>query len=241
MLLSAVLCLAVGVAGMFLNDNVINAPVVYVDIRGVLDERETAILRQELSTGGLADLSIRDLKPVLEEIGWVHHVNVKKVWPDVLKVWVIKQKAIAKWSSDAYLNADGQVFESKLPVESNLPSLSGPPGAEKLVMSQFQQLSKALQKTGLSVRKLDLDDRGEWVLQLKSEVVVKLGKEDIFERMQRLIKVHEAVGLADKVRAIAEIDTRYPNGVAVSWKDETCTDGCNQFAGNDNIERKQTL
>ena len=110
-----------------------------------------------------------------------------------------------------------------------------------LLLPHTPPKKEALQKTGLAIQRLTLEDRGEWVLQLKNQIVVKLGKEDIFERMQRFIKVYEAVGLDDKVGAIAEIDTRYPNGVAVSWKDDTCTDGCYEFAGNDNLKRKQTL
>ena len=69
----------------------LSAPVVYVDVEGDLDDRELAVVRRELSAEDLSSASIRDLKPVLEEMGWIHHVNVKKVWPDVLKVRVVKQ------------------------------------------------------------------------------------------------------------------------------------------------------
>ncbi|HJN50031.1 MAG: cell division protein FtsQ/DivIB [Pseudomonadales bacterium] len=241
LLFSGILCLAIGSVGASLFDSMLSAPVVYVDVEGDLDDRELAVVRRELSAEDLSSASIRDLKPVLEEMGWIHHVNVKKVWPDVLKVRVVKQKAVAKWRADNFLNGEGEVFNTQLYVGTKLPDLNGPPGAERVVMSQYQQLNKALQKTGLAIQRLTLEDRGEWVLQLKNQIVVKLGKEDIFERMQRFIKVYEAVGLDDKVGAIAEIDTRYPNGVAVSWKDDTCTDGCYEFAGNDNLKRKQTL
>lgn len=245
LLFLAVFTLAIGGAGVALFDRVFNAPIVYVDIQGSLDEREKITIRRKLSATDLSKVSIRDLKPALEELGWVHHVNVKKVWPDVLIVRVIKQKAIAKWRTDKYLNGEGRVFSAELEidpsVESRLPSLVGPPGAEKHVMSQFQHLNRALQKAGLSIRTLTLEDRGEWVLQLKNAVIVRLGKENISERMQRFIKIYEAVGLADKVTAIAEIDTRYPNGVAVSWKNDNCTDDCYGFAGNNNIKRRPTL
>lgn len=245
LLFSAVFTLAIGGAGVALFDRVFNSPIVYVDIQGALAEWENIAIRRKLSARDLSKVSIRDLKPVLEELGWVHHVNVKKVWPDVLIVRVFKQKAIAKWRTDKYLNGEGQVFSAELQidtlVETRLPSLVGPPGAEKHVMSQFQHLNRALQKAGLSIRTLTLEDRGEWVLQLKNAVVVKLGKDNISERMQRLIKIYEAVGLADKVAAIAEIDTRYPNGVAVSWKNDTCANDCFEFAGSNNIERRRTL
>lgn len=245
LLFSAVFTLAIGGVGVALFDRVFNVSIVYVDIQGPLDEREKITIRRKLSATDLNKVSVRELKPVLEELGWVHHVNVKTVWPDLLIVQVIKQKAIAKWRTDKYLNGEGQVFsaESEIDtlVETRLPRLVGPPGAEKHVMSQFQHLNRALQKAGLSIHTLTLEDRGEWVLQLKNAVIVRLGKENISQRMQRLIKIYEAAGLADKVTAIGEIDTRYPNGVAVSWKNDTCTNDCYEFAGNNNIKRRRTL
>lgn len=241
LLLRTVLFVAIGMLSVVLFDRVLNAPVAYVDINGALDEREMKTVRRKLNAEDLSKVSIREIKPLLEEMGWVHHVNVKKVWPDILKVQVVKHKAVAKWSTGSYLNGEGQLFTAQSAIELKLPSLNGPPGAEKLVMAQFQQLNKALQKTGLSIYRLTLEDRGEWILQLKNAVIVKLGKDNTLERMQRLIKVYEAVGLAGKVTDIAEIDTRYPNGIAVRWKDDNCTNGCYEFAGNDNSKRKQTL
>jgi len=232
LLISTILALAAGTACVFIIDRVLNTPIAHVDVEGALDEREMEIVRRKLSEQDLSKATIRELKPLLEEMGWILHVNVRKVWPDVLKVQVIKQKAVANWGKGSYLNGDGQLFADELQNETKLPSLKGPTGAEKRVMAQFQQLNKALQKTGLSIHKLTLEDRGEWVLQLRNAVIVKLGKENIFERMQRLIKVYQAVGLAEKVSGIAEIDTRYPNGVAVSWKDDKCLNGCYEFAGN---------
>jgi cell division protein FtsQ len=235
------LTLVIGAVYVSLFDGVLNTPIEFVDIEGALDAWEMKIVRRKLSEQDLGRVTIGELKPVLEEIGWVHHVNVKKVSPGFLKVQVVKQKAVAEWLDGGYLNGEGRLFAAGRKIATKLPILNGPKGAEKLMMTQFQQLNKALKKTGLSIRRLTLEDRAEWILQLKSAITVKLGKESISERMQRLITVYEAAGLANEVTRIAEIDTRYPNGIAVSWKDNKCTGSCYQFAGNNNLKRKQAL
>jgi cell division protein FtsQ len=238
---AAIFTLAIGAVCVFLVDRMLNVPIGFVNVEGVLDEREMMLVRQKLSGQELSKVSIRELKPILEEMGWVHHVNLKKVWPDVLQVQVTRQKAVAKWNAASYLNGEGRLFTAELKMAEKLPGLNGPEGAEKLVMAQFQQLNKAFQKTGLTIRRLTLEERGEWVLQLQNAVVVKLGKDNMFQRVQRLTKIYEAVGLAEEITGIAEIDTRYPNGVAVRWKDVECITDCNEFAGNIKIKRKQTL
>jgi len=78
----------------------------------------------------------------------------------------------------------------------------------------------------LQIVSLEQGLRGDWVLQLDNGIKVILGKVDLLsnelrsldnklERVGKLL-MNEAVV---KIETIQSLDTRYPNGIAVEWKD----------------------
>lgn len=162
--------------------------------------------------------SIQQLKAALEEVEWIHRVEIRKNWPNSLTVLVIEEKPIAYWNDDAFINVDGKVFLSSFEVGGDLAQLYGPVGTEKQVMQQYQQLSNALLKAGQSIDILTLDDRGAWKFTNHAGVQVLLGKDDIKERIQRYLQVVEYGGLMAHMDNIISIDTRYSNGLAVNWQ-----------------------
>ena len=86
-------------------------------------------------------------------------------------------------------------------------------------MEQYQQLAKALGRLGRSIGMLKLDERGAWEFRTASGIHVMLGKDDIMDRFQRFLLVLGSKQLAPRVNDVKQIDTRYSNGVAVSWKE----------------------
>ena len=50
-----------------------------------------------------------------------------------------------------------------------------------------------------------------------------LGREQVGEKIKRLALVWES-GLSQQVKQIKTIDLRYPNGLAVAWKDGSLVD-----------------
>jgi cell division protein FtsQ len=50
-----------------------------------------------------------------------------------------------------------------------------------------------------------------------------LGREQVGEKIKRLALVWES-GLSQQVKQIKTIDLRYPNGLAVAWKDGALVD-----------------
>ena len=68
---------------------------------------------------------------------------------------------------------------------------------------------------------LTMESRGGWKFKLNDDVEVLLGREDIMERMTRYLQIVAGRELAARMSDIKTIDTRYSNGVAVSWKDDS--------------------
>jgi cell division protein FtsQ len=59
---------------------------------------------------------------------------------------------------------------------------------------------------------------GAWQFTTGNGITVLLGKDDVMERLQRFLIVMDDADLASRLAEVERIDTRYPNGMAVSWK-----------------------
>lgn len=210
----------------------------YIHIEGVDSDDQINAINRKLTAINPEIASLEQIKSGLEELGWIHNVRVRKVWPDKLHIFVEKQVPLARWNETDFLNSDGEVFSSQYIDAVSIPALKGPQGSERLVMWQFQKLNSVVGVTGQGIGSLELNDRGSWSFILGS-VSVRLGKEDILERMRRLLRVYKEVGFSEKLLDIEEIDTRYPNGIAVRWKNGKCLSGC--YANNHNLKRDITL
>ncbi len=73
-------------------------------------------------------------------------------------------------------------------------------------------------KTGRFLEVLTLDSRGAWIFTNDLGIEVMLGREQVMERFRRLLLVSENVAFTERLDEIQKIDTRYSNGIAVSWK-----------------------
>jgi cell division protein FtsQ len=60
---------------------------------------------------------------------------------------------------------------------------------------------------------------GAWQVKTASGVRIVLGRDQIIEKIRRLVVVWGS-GLDIQLNNIATIDLRYPNGLAVSWRDQ---------------------
>lgn len=182
--------------------------------------------------------TIDDVKTYLDVIDWVHHVEVARQWPDRIVVSVFEQAPIAYWNDNAYINDEGDVFLSPYVLGGDLAQLYGPATSEHEVMEQYQQLNRALARAGLAIDTLSLDERGSWEFTTTQGVRVQLGKDDIMERIQRFLLVFERVRREPNMPPIDRIDTRYSNGLAVSWTD---TPRVSAVGGTDNSKREPRL
>jgi len=187
-------------------------------VHGDIDQVQRKVIYQFIKENERHFADIVDVKERIENVGWVHHVNVRQIWPDKLSVEVIKEKPIAYWNADAFINFEGKVFESTYEVGGALPQLQGPEGTEAQVMQQYQQLTMALSPLGQSIEVLTLDTRGSWQFINQHDVRVLLGKNDIMERVHRFVKISESDDFASKLEFVHQVDTRYSNGIAVDWK-----------------------
>ena len=208
-----------------------------LSVAGNLSVNQRNTVYQLINNQQVLDTSISDLQQKLELESWIQSATVERSWPDAVVVTVTPEHPIALWNDDAYLNDAGQVFRSPFVNRARLPQLYGAVGKEFIVMSQFQQLNSTLFKVGQHIEMLTLGPRGNWRFQSDAGIEVLLGKSALMERVQRLLTVTEYIEQSGKLDQIEQIDTRYGNGVAVAWKNESGTN----LATNYNSQREAKL
>lgn len=188
-----------------------------------LTEQEVRALLARYTDSGFLGADVQDLRDELELNPWVAHATVRRVWPDVLVINIREQQPVARWGDSALLNAAGEVFTPPLRgSETALPALSGPRGSEALVLSQYAVFAETLSALEMTPASVSLSQRGSWTIAVDSGLVLRLGRDDIMTRLERLVAVYRS-GLQDHLADARTIDLRYDNGFSVS-KNTVTTD-----------------
>lgn len=201
-----------------------------VQIEGALHFLSRAELEDAVNrfvATSLVSLDLDQLKNELEAKPWVNRAEVRRQWPDRLIIRIEEEVAIARWGQGQLLNQQGRVFQPDSVVEQmQLPYLSGPSGSEAAVMQQYQQFNQLLYPLGVRMRDLELNERGAWTITFSNTaqgdnlVRVKVGREDVLQRMRRLVVFLES-DVAARMPPLAGIDLRYGNGLALSFREDT--------------------
>ncbi len=207
------------VEGSFINRR-IRTVRVESTLEHVSESQVRAVLARFMDEGFFS-LDVRVLKQALENRPWIRHVSVRRIWPDTLELDITEQRVIARWGGEALLSDRGQIFSppDMQAHVSSLPRLEGPQGSQQQVMNQYQAFSRLLSPAGLRIRELVFDERDSWRLILDSDVVVRLGREALVDRLQRLLVIYRRE-LEGELPGVASIDLRYDNGIAVRQREE---------------------
>jgi cell division protein FtsQ len=219
-LLFAVLSLVTYGAGLLYKQ--IDKPLTNVMIGGNFTFLETAELSKLVVKeidGGFLSIDLSRLSDVLREHPWVDEVSVRREWPSILKVEVIEEVPIARWGEKGFLNRLGE----ELLIESNshlgaLPVLRADFGSSRDMMENYQLMAELLIPTGLKIAELKRDSLGVWFIDTATGVQLVIGRDQVSEKIRRFTTVW-AAGLSQQLKHIKTIDLRYPNGLAVAWKD----------------------
>ena len=171
----------------------------------------------QVTHGGLASINLERIRRRVEAIDWVDSVVVTRVWPDAIRVVVNEQVAAARWNDAGLLNARGELFiRNARYVPPELPLLEGPDGSEAQVAQLYIDAQGRLLESGLRLTGVRLDDRGAWELDLADGLQVRLGRQDVKNRLERFIRLASPM-VAKRVAEIKYVDMRYTNGFSVGW------------------------
>lgn len=191
-----------------------------VQIEGDLkysDKVSLAAFYDGLKGQSLLSFSQQELVQLSVAPPWVSSASIRRLWPNGLLIVVKEHEPLAIWRERQIITSSRDIIApQKMPLLP-LPLLFGPEGSDKVVLEQFGLVSQVLSSTDLRIKKLQLEARGAWSIEFDNSLAVRLGREEVLERLQRFIAVYIS-DLSGRIAEINYVDARYPHGVAVNWK-----------------------
>lgn len=191
-----------------------------IEIKGDLKNATVDELQSDYSAllgRSLLSVSLSDALSVALASEWVENAEIRKVWPNTLQVLVHEHTPLAYWGDGQIISTSAVVITPKTVPDLPLTRLYGPEDSSDIVLEQFGLISQVLASSSLRVFSLTLEPRGAWSIRFTNGIVVKLGRDEILERLQRFIAVYKS-DLSGRIDQITLVDARYPHGVAVGWK-----------------------
>ena len=164
-----------------------------------------------------------DVVRAVEDLDWVRDVQVRRIWPDVLRVTVSRQTLAARWGDDGelYLTTGGNVVahppEDRDPLLRRLPVLKASHASSAEAMRLNTLLDEIARIGNLTLDRLEQDEAGNWIATVAGGVEVVLGNSSLGERFRRFLVVHQRA-LESEIARVARVDARYETGVAVRWR-----------------------
>jgi cell division protein FtsQ len=197
-------------------------PIRSIQVKGEFRNLDRENIKQVLAKvvdGGFFNLDLRRLREAAIGSPWVADARITRVWPDRLVVDVIEQTPIAHWGEEGLLNDYGEVFHPRKGLKKRLPlRFSGDENKASLMLDFFIREQPHFRRQGLSIQAVILDKRGEWRLELVDGTSIIVGKEDMYNRISRLLGAYPV--LEQEARRPGKVDLRYEQGFAVSWRQE---------------------
>lgn len=199
-------------------------PVRYVRIEGVfqyVDEDDIKNALVELVNQGLYNADLQQIQQSIVNLEWIEKASVKRVWPDVIDIKIVEQTPLVRWGEKGLLNPQGELFfPNQKEKFSDLPLIVGPKGNEKNLLQEMQELEAALNEKQMGVSEFIVNDRRAWKLKLQNTIVIKLGRNEPKVKFNRFLNTLNLLG-NEQVLKISVVDLRYPNGYAVTWKQDS--------------------
>lgn len=196
-------------------------PISSVKIEGefkYLDKEQLREHAMPVVDGGFFSVDLVAVRNVLIELPWVEDVSVRRQWPDQLLVRVMEKQPVVFWGEDAVLSSKGDLFSPGRTLSERLPRMSGPEGLHGSMFKELARMQAWLLETGLYIQEMKLDPRRSWTLIMENGIELRLGRNNMYERLQRFASVYRN-NFQSETRKIEHIDMRYTNGFAVAWKE----------------------
>jgi cell division protein FtsQ len=198
-------------------------PVREIDVRGQLAHVDRAEIESATRASLHANFFAIDLgalRASLEQLPWVRSVDVRRAWPDRLRIGIEEHVPFAHWGDAALVDTYGNLFAGY--TGAKLPLLAGPPGTEHEVTERYRLFAQLLAPLATPLERVILSPRYAWQLRLANGLDIELGRDlaqdPVDARLARFVAVYPA--LQGELAQRAEyVDLRYPNGFALKPPD----------------------
>jgi cell division protein FtsQ len=169
--------------------------------------------------GNFFTVDLDTARTAFEQMPWVRHASVRRVWPNALAVTLEEYKPLGTWGNDQLVSVDGDLFTANQgELDDDLPAFDGPDGTAKEVVARYHDFEKWFAPLDAKPEEVTLSPRFAWTVKLSNGTQIELGRErnqdTLHERSERLVASWPAV-TGRWGKEIEYADLRYPNGFAI--------------------------
>lgn len=200
-------------------------PLREVIVRQELREVKRGEVERALSDrlrGNLFSISLEPLRLSLEQLPWVRHAEVRRVWPSSIEVNIEEHVPAAFWgqATGQLVNTYGEVFSATAGYKpfASMPVLVGPSGMAPEMLAYYRQAEEMLRPIGRVPQVLNVSPRLAVQLKLDDGMIVELGRQQakapVRERLERFIEYYQSIMTVARQQPKV-VDMRYPNGFAL--------------------------
>lgn len=199
-----------------------------ITVQGDVTHNNAVTLRANVAprlAGNFFTVNLAAAREAFEGVPWVRKAEVRREFPNRLRVRLEEHRAVALWGSDSearLLNSFGEVFEANVgDVETDdLPRLAGPDDQSAQVLAMYRALAPLFEPLDLAIETLTLTVRGSWQLELDTHAVLELGRgtpQEVTVRTQRFVQTLNQVTsrYGRRPEALMSADLRHGDGYAV--------------------------
>ena len=189
-----------------------------VEVRGPLAHvRRSELLETALGArGNFLRLDLARIKREVEQVPWVKHASVRRLWPDRISIQVEERQVLARWGDGQLVDAAGELFPADY--EGKLPMLVGPRGSEHELAQRLIEFQAVLALIGRAPAYIAVSDRNAWTVRLDNGTTVQLGRDLVSDRLKRFVANYEETVARVPGREIV-VDMRYRSGFSLRVAD----------------------
>ncbi len=207
-----------------------------ITVQGDVTHNSAVTLRANVAprlAGNFFTVSLARTREAFEAVPWVRRAEVRREFPNRLKVTLQEHRAVALWGPEGesrLVNSFGEVFEANPGdvEQDDLPRLAGPEGESAQVLAMYRAIAPLFEPLELAPARLQLTGRGSWQLELDTGAVVELGRgtvDEVAARAQRFAQTLNQVTskYGRRPEALVSADLRHGDGYAVRLRGVTTT------------------
>ena len=171
-----------------------------------------------LNSKSFFNFKINILKNEIEKVSWVRSADIKRVYPDEVKIYIKEHVPVAIWNNKSYMNNSGDIFFIH-DIKKNLPMINSNESRNKIMHVYFSLLLKYISDYNfdIEIKKIEENEIRSISAYLSSGIIVKFGSKDIKSKIHTFFKAYKTLNSSD-LKKIGYIDMRYSNGFSIGWK-----------------------